>query len=524
MSTSYGTILLYLLLITLLSYSWVYTDISSPNERSRAYLAVALVDHGTIKINKPFQKFGKIMDYSFYKGNKYTDKAPGTGFIAACVYGIARVFTKVNNWSISDILNLFRTFLMIPLGVLFFWLVRKLLATYAFSKMTIDAVSVFISLGSASFHYSTVLLGHHIVSVLFVSVLLLEKTKTNGHTLSATKFFFLGLLAGLAGFVEYQSAIWCVPFACYVLYKNWNLSAAAPFVLGSGIFIALLILYNHFAYDDPFALSYHHLTKDVQGRHSAGIAGVSIPKMSSLLGILFSLHRGLFTTSPFFLLIFPGFYFLFKAGYKDLFILLTVTFVGYLAFISGAKIWHGGWAFGPRLLIPMFGVLSVPVAFGFERAAQKPILMFFSIGLGVCSLLYNQFTHLVFQTFPTNSFNPFLDIVIPAAKKELFSPNLFSHYLGLAGYASVLPAILALAIIVTYIFFYGWVSKPKNKARYFTFLASLLPVAVLASVMILAGPSWKDKKTQKFTRWLNKINKHEVMLIEKKIATKRSGV
>ena len=84
---------LYVIVAALLAYSWMPEKIGVPNERSRVYQAVAIVDHGTIAIDQPYRRFGKILDVSIYGGHRYTDKAPGMGFLAAGIYGASRVFT-----------------------------------------------------------------------------------------------------------------------------------------------------------------------------------------------------------------------------------------------------------------------------------------------------------------------------------------------------------------------------------------------------------------------------------------------
>src|SRR5262245_57034982 len=65
-----------------LAYSWMYSAISVPNERTRMYLTVALVDHGTFAIDAPLQRFGRVYDLARFGGHYYTDKAPGASLLA----------------------------------------------------------------------------------------------------------------------------------------------------------------------------------------------------------------------------------------------------------------------------------------------------------------------------------------------------------------------------------------------------------------------------------------------------------
>ena len=79
------------LVCVMLSYSWMYSNITVPNERSRVYLAVSMVDGQTIKIDKALKRFGRIDDRATFKGHYYSDKAPGSAFLAAAIYRIAGI-------------------------------------------------------------------------------------------------------------------------------------------------------------------------------------------------------------------------------------------------------------------------------------------------------------------------------------------------------------------------------------------------------------------------------------------------
>jgi hypothetical protein len=496
-----GQLALYALVLALLAYSWMPDSVSVPNERTRVYQAVALVDGGTIAIDAPIRHFGKTKDVSKFRNKRFTDKAPGSGFLAAGVYAAARTFTDPGDWRIADLINFVRTWLMIPLGLLGFFLLRRALWAHGVSRPAVDIASLSWILGSAAFHYSTAVYGHQIVAVLFLFVIVARTRISERRIIAALQYLAIGLAAGLAGFTEYQSALWCMPLAALVVAQNLRRpERIAAFTLGAGVFVALLLLYNWCAYDDPFSLSYHHLSTKMQRHHSAGVAGVSLPSAEGFFGILFSAHRGLLATSPIFALSFPGLAILWRDGKRDLAILVGASFAGYLAFISSAEIWHGGWAYGPRLMVPILGALAIPMAACVDRFRGSGWLRSAAAGLGVFGIACFQLTHVTLQEFPTNCFNPIRSVVIPAYRARAFSPNVFSEHLGIEGYAGIVGALVLAGIAIGVVL---WRSRQLAKRHPSPFTSFGIPAAITAilfGTIIAFAPAWTETKTNSFLK------------------------
>ena len=301
-------VLLSLGVCVLLSYSTMFAAVSAPNERSRVYLAVALVDHGTLSIDEPVRRFGAILDTARFDDHLYSDKAPGSSLLGAALYGVVRLFTPSSAWTIEQLIQLMRTALMVPLGLVGFWVLRKLLQSLELRPGLVDLVSTGWILGTAAFHYSTAFYGHQIVATcLLLSLYFVERAEHSRTPTAAA--LAAGTCAGFAGITEYQAGIVSFFLALYVLAgplrhqaRAWLgfLAAALPFVL-------LLGAYHWLAFGGPFELSYHHLSHTHwQKIHTQGIGGITWPSAEALLGCTVSLHRGLFITSPMFLLAFAG--------------------------------------------------------------------------------------------------------------------------------------------------------------------------------------------------------------------------
>jgi len=491
--------------VLLLSYSWMPSKISTPNERSRAYLAVSLAEDETIRIDEEIRRYGKILDVSYFQGHKYTDKAPGSSFFGAVLYKASKFAGGEREWKIEEIVNLMRTWLMIPFGLAGFVLLRRLLHLFRMRQSAVDMTSLSWILGSAAFHYSTAFYGHQIVAVLFLVIIYLDRMLEEERATSRRILYFavMGLSAGVAGITEFQSGIFCAALAVYVVVRNRrSLAQTVPFFAGAAVFVALLLYYNWSAFGGPFELSYHHLSKSMQQRHGFGIAGVGLPQLDALVGILFSLHRGIFSMSPLFLLSIPGLVMMWRSGRGSLCLLIGFTMIGYLVYVSGAEIWHGGWAFGPRLFVPALGLACVPVAFTVEFLSRKAYGAPAVVGLSISGMLYYQISHLVFQELPTHCTNPMVDVILPSIIRGVFSPNLFSKYLDVEGYLSIAPAVAVVVAVLVWMIAanVGWKKGLRNVGLSVALIA--LPTLVVFSTASISGPSWKEKKTKAFVGWI----------------------
>lgn len=82
-------------------------QVLAPNERSRIYLSLALVDSGTIAVNEQIDAYGTPFDIAKRGDNFYSDKAPGSSFLAAPAFALYRVLNLgegrdsiENTWSL----------------------------------------------------------------------------------------------------------------------------------------------------------------------------------------------------------------------------------------------------------------------------------------------------------------------------------------------------------------------------------------------------------------------------------------
>ncbi len=508
--------MLFALVLFALSYSWMFKKVSSPNERSRVYLTVAMVDRGTIQIDEELRRFGRIFDLAKRDGHFYSDKAPGSSILAAPVYWVATQFRPADEWKIEDLLELVRRGLMIPLGLLGFVLLRLLLRHIRVEPEAADVISVGWILGTSAFHYSTAFFGHQIVAVALIGALLAvmkaesldeeDKLKRAGLLIAA------GAACGVAGLTEYQAGIPCVLLGAYILFGPLRRDPLALVAFGAAAipFVAVLFAYNTEAFGSPLSLSYDHLAHaSSAAKHNEGVGGITWPTWEAFSGSMFSLHRGLITTSPMFLLMFVGLYALIRERAWRMLALLGLNLAFWVWFISSSNMWYAGWGFGPRLLVPAMGWFAILAAYGanelLPRIWAQPIVR----GLAIVGVLYHQAVHAFFPEAPDSAKNPVADFVIPMFEKGVVAPNIMTNFADVEGTLSLVPLGSAMFFAVLWLATTG---LPYETLRHkvVSILGSLLIVLAFgAYVLGLVGTDWDDRKVTRFMDTVEKWQSFE---------------
>lgn len=483
--------------LVLLSLAWISTEVTVPNERSRIYLAVSLIDHQSVSIDEAIERFGSVPDRAGRDGHSYTDKAPGSSVVAAVVYGLSRLVTESEDWTIEALLLLMRFALMIPLTVVGFFILRHLLRQLECDEAVVDLASFGWLVASPVLHYGQAFYGHQIVAVCLLGAVacLLHPDRRRWHLAAA------GACAGVAGLTEYQAAIPCVLLALWVLTgpsrkRPLDLAvffgAAAPFAIA-------LFAYHTVAFGGPLELSYHHLANPAYDElHSQGIGGVLWPTREAVWGGFFSLHRGLFTAAPIFAFALIGFGPMARqTGRRPaLFIGLIVVFFAF--FIASSNNWEAGWSYGPRLLVSVLAVAAIPMAFGLQRVRHYASLSALALAAFAIGVISNVAMKASFFEVPTSSTNPLMDVALPMIAERLSS----SSWLTLAGFSpAVTIAVFAVfAALLMSIVMWRYVADQLPVAL----AASLVITALFFTFVYLVGPSWNDAQVGRFDAFLEK--------------------
>ena len=419
------------------AYSWMSPEVSSPNERSRLYLSHAIQDRGSIMIDEEVDRWGMVFDIANANEHFYTDKAPGSSILALPVVALSR---KTD--SIEKLVLRVRHWTMVPItffGGLFFIL---LLQNIGISANIRRITTVGLLVGTSVLHYGGAIFGHVIVMTATIAALfsLSKAIQTKSLHKQILWGLFAGLAAGSAFAVEYQAVGLSLMLGFGMLLSAETRKARLIFpAMFGAILIALPVLaYNNAAFGSPFSTSYAHLfhqhSIDI---HSEGIGGITHPHMEAIKGLIFSRSRGLLFGAP---LVFFGFFGLPTLWQRSRWIAgTTIGLILWFLYIgTSIPIWYGGWGFGPRLLIPMFGVSAIAAAALLERYPNtRPI----GVVIVFSGIIYNIAVSSIFPELPESISSPMLSIAAPLASKGGFSPNI-GTVLGLENALSIFPLFL----------------------------------------------------------------------------------
>lgn len=414
-----------LFLVLVFSFFYFMRNTWSPNSRTRAVLALSMVESGTVNINK----YHRItVDKALYKDNYYADKAPGYSFTALpAIWTGYKIFTSLcKDMGFSDSKNRLisracnnnnLTYVITPdepselssykkrvpgevagsRGLDFIQLLGTYFASGLISALTAliiyffalkigasTAGAVFATLTyglatpafiwSSSFH-AHVLTGACLF-IAFTSLYYLNSLSKPSRYKEITLAFTAGALLSWAVVVEYPAALASVIIALYGLSKvaRWErgktartlLTAAAAAVL----FILPLLIYNYVAFDSPFSTGYQYVTNlGIFTGMDEGFHGLTYPRIERLYGILFGGERGLFWFSPILLLTPFAIYVYWRAPEsKGEVITICAILAYYLIWNASYFYWHGGLATGPRHLVPILPFICLPFALLWTKA------------------------------------------------------------------------------------------------------------------------------------------------------------
>lgn len=465
-------ILIFLILIS--CYAYFFPRWADWNQNSRLDLVMAIVDQGVLHIDDYYDGYTATGDYAEYDGHIYSTKAPGTAFLGVPVYWVFQKTVKGNlvQWALgllggneavdntlttggSGLLSeklhaalalSATTFFVVsvPSALLGVALYHFMGYFIPFSVPRVWAVLVY-GLATSAFPYASSFYGHQIVAVLlffaFHLAFLIGKEKVGPPFALG-----VGLMLGCAVITEYPAALVAGAILLYLFHRLHQKGWVGLTILGGLLPGLLWMAYNYAIFRKPIAFGYQHapLWQDV---NTAGFFSLVYPQPDALWGITFSSFRGLFFLSPVLLLALPGFYCLARSrAWRPEFLICLWAVVSFLLFNGSSVMWQGGYAVGPRYLVPMLPFLILPLtlfAGGWgERGWGKILTIVFS----AWSLLAVWVETIGGQQFPDYTPNPLFRYSLPRLLAGDIARN-FGTLAGLSGWLSLAPLIAVLGCL-----------------------------------------------------------------------------
>jgi hypothetical protein len=307
---------------------------------------------------------GVTGDLAFAYGHLHPNKAPGASMAAvpgyALVFAVEKMFgadpddarvLTVNAW-LAGVLSVG---LAAALGVVVFW---RLALSFAGGRVGAAlAATVALAFGTLYFPYATMMLEHVLVAAALIGAFYFAFEDP-----SPKRLFAAGACAGAAVVASYLSVVAVAALAAYVLWRRPRAAGAAAFAVGAAAPIAVLAAYNVACFGTIVAANYTW-ENPLFNQAGGGLAELfAAPRWDVLLALLVSPMRGLFVGAPVLVLGAAGLVAMLRRPRLHVEGLLCLAMIAHvLAFNISFTAWNGGWACGPRYLIPAIPFLVLPM-------------------------------------------------------------------------------------------------------------------------------------------------------------------
>jgi hypothetical protein len=463
-----------LFLLLLLCYTYTLPRWADPNQNSRLDMVVAVVEDGTFRIDDYVEN---TVDYAKVGEHYYSDKAPGAAFLGIPVYAVLKVFLDqpimdgvmdglADNEALEATLREDGTGLLehkvrfaiaqvaltfvasaLPtalMGALMYYLLAR------FTGRPWPRIGVVLGYGllTPAFAYAGAFYGHQLsAACLFTAFYLAfeDQRPPSIHLLLG-----IGLLLGYSVITEYPSVLIAGILSLYTFYRLGNRRRIGWVILTGALIAAGWMAYNTAVFGSPFELGYSHSELWTE-QHHTGFVSLTWPHWGTAWGIAFSLFRGLFVLSPLLLLAVPGFVLWYRLGERRPELCVTLISVAAMfLFNSSSIMWWGGFAIGPRYLLPTLPFMALPIIYTFREWEDQMWFRIVVIILFAWSLIMMWGLTLAGQSFPADTIrNPLVEYAWPNWKAGNIARNL-GMFLRLPGIVSLLPLLMGVtALLIT---------------------------------------------------------------------------
>jgi hypothetical protein len=369
----------------LFALGWVSAAYFTPrdpgwNVNTRLDLTYAMVDEHRLTIDSFHEARGYATgDKAVFNGHYYSDKVPGNSFAGVIPYQVARwLGVPMSPTAKRMVCTIFTV--GVAFGALLVLLAR-LMERQGVSPRHATGLALLGGLGTMLFPYATLFMPYVpgcLLSLLAYRLVLPDSPDDLPQSVPLRRIALSGFCVGLAMMFDFLFGLIGLALLLHVvLTRRSGPGGTAARIAPPALFVLAWIvgLAGHFVYSmavfgslaTPYA---HEVDPFFREAMASGLSGIHFPPRLSILWLInFHPFRGLFVYSPLLLIALPGLVAMLRLphGLPRAF-LCGGLFLGYLLANGGYyHQWWGGWACGPRLLIPAIPFLLLAVAAAWAR-------------------------------------------------------------------------------------------------------------------------------------------------------------
>lgn len=424
-------------------------DINNPNELTRVFTTMMLVEKGTFRIDEPVALWGWVNDMAHAPGLDrghlhYTMvKAPGAAYLGVPGYW---VFSKVvapalgrhfptaassqeqKLWWLRNATWSMRLFAsQLPCFLFLLWFERYLRAFTHDAAIRLSAVAA-CGLGTNYLAYTHMFASHaQYAAVAFLAFASIEREKRLSQGDPRARRWTMALAAGWCTSacvaLEYHALFIAILLSIFAATTFWRPTRLVAFGAGALANVPPVMIFHWRAYGNPLTPGHQMLeTPGFAETHHTGLWGIVWPTWDHVEALAVDPGFGFFGMSPYMWIALIGIPVLLFSGRNARRATIMWALCGLTLFLvnAGIIVWRAGWTVGPRYLSAAPPFFAFGAALALERFARsvpwrRAVARGVGGGLALASVLAIGTVSLVYDTLPEAIQRPFLQFAVPMA-------------------------------------------------------------------------------------------------------------
>ena len=369
-------------------------------ERGRFTHVIALAENNTYALGEDLRDVA-LPDVGYFDGQYFSYFAPGIPYLSYPFYELGAPFDlgQVATFAFVSVMSI--------LSMIFLFKIAREIMKFPIWVSLMTVIS--FAFASTAWSYAITLYQHHLTAFFILSSFYAVWRYERSGRFGFFWTLFVWINYGLAISIDYPNAVLMLPVMIYLLVTTVKLrfteETVSTTIRFGAIFTILAFIgvmglhayHNNFYFNSPTKLSstiigyktieQQELSETENPEEFAAVESSktvqsffteeNVPR--GLYTLTISEDRGLFFYTPLFLFALLGLYYMIKRGItKEEGFLLGIVGVNFLVYTSWGDPW-GGWAYGPRYLIPSMGIFSILTWYGvwhFGKPMVSKILAF----------------------------------------------------------------------------------------------------------------------------------------------------